>query len=113
MIKFAGYQCLPQYGRYPNGRLSIRLIDLYERYPVATATLNVDAPLPNRCAYIKDYSENAGMVDVLEPKYEQCTTCAGKGYTQTMVTTSQGSVPFFDRCQTCFMATKFRVVRFK
>ena len=59
------------------------------------------------------WAENSSMVELMEPKYETCPTCAGKGYTQTMVTTAQGAVPFFDRCQTCYMATKFRVVRFR
>jgi hypothetical protein len=59
------------------------------------------------------WAENAGLVDLLEPKYETCQTCAGKGYTQTMVSTAGGTVPFIDRCQTCHMATKFRVVRFQ
>ena len=59
------------------------------------------------------WAENSGMTELLEPKYETCPTCAGKGYTQAMVQTSQGTVPFYDRCQTCYMATKFRVVRFK
>jgi len=57
--------------------------------------------------------EKAGMCEVMEPKDETCTTCFGKGYTQMMVTTPQGSVPFFNRCQTCYMAKFFRVVRFR
>jgi len=57
--------------------------------------------------------EKASMCEVLEPKDETCSTCFGKGYTQTMVTTPQGAVPFFNRCQTCYMAKFFRVVRFR
>jgi hypothetical protein len=30
-----------------------------------------------------------------------------------MVPTPQGTVPFFNRCQTCYMAKFHRVVRFK
>lgn len=59
------------------------------------------------------WAENSGMVELLPAKYEGCATCAGKGYTAGMHTSSQGSIPFFDRCQTCYMAKQFKVVRFK
>jgi tetratricopeptide (TPR) repeat protein len=59
------------------------------------------------------WAENAGMVELMDPKKENCQTCAGKGWTQAMIQTSQGSIPFFNRCQNCHMAKHFRVVRFK
>ena len=59
------------------------------------------------------WADNAGMVDLLQPKDETCNTCHGRGFTQTMVTTSQGSIPFYNRCSTCYMAKSTRVVRFK
>ncbi len=59
------------------------------------------------------WAEKSGMVELMEPKEENCPTCVGKGYTQTVHTTPQGSVPFFNRCQNCHMAKVWRVVRFK
>lgn len=59
------------------------------------------------------WAQEAKMVVLIGPKDEQCPTCYGKGYTQTMVNTAQGAVPFFNRCQTCYMAKFMRVVRFK
>ncbi len=59
------------------------------------------------------WAEKSGMVELIEPKEETCPTCTGKGYTQSMHTTPQGSVPFFNRCQNCHMAKFWRVVRFK
>ncbi|MHC4959521.1 MAG: hypothetical protein ACYTGN_14235 [Planctomycetota bacterium] len=59
------------------------------------------------------WAENSNMVELMDPKKENCQSCAGKGWTQAMVQTSQGSIPFFNRCQNCYMAKHFRVVRFK
>jgi tetratricopeptide (TPR) repeat protein len=59
------------------------------------------------------WAEKSGMCDLLDPKDEPCSTCNGKGYTQRMITTPQGSVGFFNRCQSCYMAKFYRVVRFR
>jgi hypothetical protein len=59
------------------------------------------------------WAENSGMCEVLEPKEEICPTCHGKGYVPKILTTPEGSIPWFDRCPTCHMATHLRVVRFK
>ncbi|MGQ0612282.1 MAG: hypothetical protein ACT4PV_00820 [Planctomycetaceae bacterium] len=59
------------------------------------------------------WAEKSGMVELLEPKEETCPTCLGKGYTQQSHTTTDGIVPWFDRCQTCYVATYFRVVQFR
>ena len=59
------------------------------------------------------WAEKSGMCDVGEPKDEPCQTCYGKGYTTRMIVTPQGSLPFYNRCQTCYMAKFQRVVRFK
>ena len=59
------------------------------------------------------WAEKSGMVELIDPKEELCQTCTGKGYTVGTHTTSQGTIPFFDRCPACHMAKKFRVVRFK
>jgi len=59
------------------------------------------------------WAEKSQMCELLEPKDEMCPTCNGKGYTQTMIPTPQGTIPFFNRCQTCYMAKEFRIVQFK
>ena len=59
------------------------------------------------------WAEKSDMCDVLEPKDETCPTCYGKGYTLRMYPTPEGLVPFYNRCQTCYMAKFFRVVRFQ
>ena len=59
------------------------------------------------------WADNSSMVDLLEPKSEICNTCHGRGFTQSMITTNQGSIPFYNRCSTCYMAKSTRVVRFK
>ena len=53
-----------QWGRYPNGRVALQLVD--EEGPVATATVNVpEAELAADEVCIKDYAENAGVLDLL------------------------------------------------
>ena len=53
-----------QWGRYPNGRVAIQLMD--EEGPVATATVNVpEADLAADEVIVKDYAENAGVLDLL------------------------------------------------
>jgi len=59
------------------------------------------------------WAEKSGMCQLMAPKDDPCPTCHGKGYTQSMFTTPQGSVPFYNRCQTCYMAKFQRVVRFQ
>jgi len=59
------------------------------------------------------WAENSGMCEVLDPKEEICPTCHGKGYVPKILTTAEGSIPWFDRCPTCHMAKHLRVVRFK
>jgi hypothetical protein len=59
------------------------------------------------------WAEKSGMCEVLEPKEEICPTCHGKGYVPKILTTADGSIPWFDRCPTCHMAKHLRVVRFK
>jgi tetratricopeptide (TPR) repeat protein len=59
------------------------------------------------------WAEKSGLCEVLEPKLEICPTCHGKGYLPKIMTTSEGSIPWYDRCPTCHMAKHLRVVRFK
>ena len=51
--------------RYPNGNTEIQLWT-DEEGPIATATVNLGEKLPRNQAYIKDYSENTGMLDALK-----------------------------------------------
>jgi tetratricopeptide (TPR) repeat protein len=59
------------------------------------------------------WAEKSGMCEVLDPKEEICPTCHGKGYLPKILTTAEGSIPWYDRCSTCHMAKHLRVVRFK
>jgi len=59
------------------------------------------------------WAQEGKMVALIAPKDEPCPTCFGKGYTQKMINTAQGAIPFYNRCQTCYMAKFMRVVRFK
>lgn len=60
------YHCNAVFVRYHNGRTAIRLVDEVTGEPIATATVNmVDEDQPPAMVWIKDYSENAGMVDAL------------------------------------------------
>jgi len=59
------------------------------------------------------WAEKSLMCETIEPKDLPCPTCHGKGYTQTTISTSMGAVPFYNRCQSCYMAKFERVVRFK
>ncbi|MGC8489206.1 MAG: hypothetical protein ACP5QO_13465 [Clostridia bacterium] len=53
-----------QWERYPNGRVAVQLVD--EEGPVATATVNLpEADLGSDEVCIKDYAENAGVLDLL------------------------------------------------
>ena len=66
-MQFKDYKCLVIPAFYNNGRKALELVEdgpLCE--PVAMATVNViEHPCEDDYAYIKDYSENEGMVDAL------------------------------------------------
>ncbi|TRZ50078.1 MAG: hypothetical protein D4S01_07405 [Dehalococcoidia bacterium] len=67
VVPFLRWACLLVAGRYSNnGRRSIELIDDGDGEPIATATINL---VNEYCGpdevYIKDYSENEGMLDTL------------------------------------------------
>jgi len=59
------------------------------------------------------WAQESGMCEVLAPKRVTCSTCTGKGYVMQVVTTSQGSIPYADRCATCHGALHFRLVRWR
>ena len=63
-VKFGRWTCRVLVGKYHN---NTRRLDLWnnEDGPIATATINSGELLPANQAYIKDYSENEGMLKAL------------------------------------------------
>jgi hypothetical protein len=64
-VKFQDWYCEMEVKRYLNGNTAIQLWN-EEEGPIATATVNLGEKLPRNQAYIKDYSENTGMLDALK-----------------------------------------------
>ena len=64
-VRFRDWVCRVEKGRYSNGRIALSLVD--DEGPVATATVNLvdDLSGPNT-VFIKDHSENAGLLAALE-----------------------------------------------
>ena len=68
-VRFRKYSCYVVWGRYPNGRLAIQLKDGYDGQLVAVATVNLpdsDAFLGPNQVFLKDWSENEGVIQALE-----------------------------------------------
>lgn len=66
LVRFKEWVCKLQFGRYPNGRTAIELVDYKTYEPIATATVNVpEIVLAENEIIIKDYSENQGMFQAL------------------------------------------------
>lgn len=66
-VEYAGCKCVVVKGRYSNGRVALTLVDEEDGGPVAVATINVpEIPLRDNEAFIKNYSENAGILNVLK-----------------------------------------------
>lgn len=66
-VLFHGWLCEIEERSYPNGRLALVLVDVQNREDVAVATVNLpEAPLKPGEVFIKDYSENEGMLAALE-----------------------------------------------
>jgi len=65
-IKYKLWECTLVIGKYENGNTAIRLLDVTDGVPVSVATVNVAEKLPKDEVYIKDYSENEGMVECLK-----------------------------------------------
>lgn len=62
-----GRPCGVELGRYGNGRTAVCLYDRETNEPHATATINLpDESIAPDEVFIKDYSENAGMLAALE-----------------------------------------------
>jgi hypothetical protein len=63
-VRFREFDCTVQKRHYGNGRVALSLVD--EEGPVATATVNLpNVTLGKNQVLIKDYAENAGMLEAL------------------------------------------------
>lgn len=66
-VNFGGYDCVVEKAAYPNGRPALVLMDARKGEQVTVATVNLpDVPAGPGEVFIKDYSENAGMLAALE-----------------------------------------------
>ncbi len=66
-VHFNGFECEVERTTYANGRTALILVNTKDREEVAVATVNLpDAPLKPGEVFIKDYSENKGMLEALE-----------------------------------------------
>lgn len=64
IVKFFGEDCTVQVSEYSNGRTALQL--LCSVGPMATATVNLpNEKLGKDCVFIKNYSENEGMLEAL------------------------------------------------
>lgn len=65
-VTHKGTVCDVYLGFYDNDRAALQLVERETQEPWARATVNVpDEPLESDEAFIKDYSENEGMLDAL------------------------------------------------
>ena len=74
-VKFNVWNCEVIKKQYQNGRVALQLIaiaddmdnDVYKGEPIAMATVNLpEVELADGEVFIKDYSENEGMLEALE-----------------------------------------------
>lgn len=63
-VRFWKWDCKVMFSKYQNGGTAIQLIDAEDGCPVATASVWLPGLKKDEIA-IKDYSENAGMLDTL------------------------------------------------
>ena len=65
-VNHNGYELTAQFAKYKNGQVAIKLTDNADGFPYATATVCVEDNLLNEGEVaIKDYSENAGILQSL------------------------------------------------
>jgi hypothetical protein len=66
LVRFKEWTCKMNFAQYGNGRTAIELVDAETHEPIARATVNLpDAYLEDDEIFIKDWSENEGMVAAL------------------------------------------------
>ena len=69
IIRFMQWDCIVIKANYGNERIALELIDANDSEPVARATTNlVNENLKEDEVFIKDYSENEGMLNLLMDK---------------------------------------------
>ncbi|MFQ5845667.1 MAG: hypothetical protein ACE5JG_11840 [Planctomycetota bacterium] len=59
------------------------------------------------------WAEHSGMVELLEPKEDTCSVCAGRGVQLRTRPTKEGTVSWYDRRTNCHTARVWRIVRFR
>jgi Rieske Fe-S protein len=65
-VLFKGWRCRVKEGHYGNGRKALQLVDAEDGSPIATASVNLsDEPLGEGEVFVKNWSENEGMVEAL------------------------------------------------
>jgi hypothetical protein len=63
---YGDYELIAQFAKYANGQTAIKLIDIADGFPFATATVCVeDDLLKEGEVAIKNYSENEGILESL------------------------------------------------
>lgn len=66
MIRYKKWDCNVLFHTYrDNGNTAIQLVDARDGQPVVTASVNLVTKLPEDQVYIKDYSENEGVLEAL------------------------------------------------
>lgn len=67
LVHFRGFTCETHWKTYPNGRPALYLVDAQTRETVAVATADLPGvPLNHGEVFIKEHSENRGMLAALE-----------------------------------------------
>lgn len=69
-VKFKNWNCIVEKKSYYNGRIALVLTEESTAEPIATATINIDDYIMSegkekQYTFIKDYSENEGMLEAL------------------------------------------------
>lgn len=65
-VRFKQWDCIVRKRQYDNGRPALQLIDAEDGSPIATATVNLpDLPAEPNQVFVKDWSENEGMLNAL------------------------------------------------
>lgn len=65
-VKFRNWDCILSFAKYrTTDATSIQLLDANDGHPIAVATVNLDVVPEKDHVFIKDWSENEGMVESL------------------------------------------------
>jgi hypothetical protein len=64
-LKYVNEDCVLGFARYHNGYPEIHLINPETGERLLTCTVNLDVPPDPYCVWLKNYSENAGMLNAL------------------------------------------------